>query len=1080
MAVFPSDFELQMQLISDEDALLVAHFNGDLLNDVGDSEPDNSSGGLIFDSDVHVENYKLFDAVQLAGAVTNEISNPSFEVNVSDYWNWYAGYDSLGTGTQSDTYAKVGTYSAKITGDTQGWAVFYTDYISVADEETVTFSCWVYTPTGTDPADFVIKLYESTTPQWLTGSTVYASQNDQWEYLWTTWTNDTGGAVNFRVHFGQDNLGTGGGSTSDVWYIDACQWEATTYPTPYCDGSLGKGHTWAGTAHNSFSSRAATQLEYNIDAGTAFTIGFWWIPHTLDSEFPSGTDGRILTWYADSNDWVVFQMEESSDEMMAMVDLSGSLVTCTENTRTMSRFEKVHWIITWDGSTVTLYKDGVAQTDTESLSGSWGTAPGVLYIGSDSSYAKQPNGWMEELFVLDSALTQAEITQLYTDQCNGYDFDGVWTDIASDLRSTKINFKYGIRNPDIRVRVASTGSLSFALDNSASNSAGTESYYSPDDSACRSGFEIGKKIRAKFTYGGTTYYKWTGKIDSITPEPGRYGLRLTRVTAVDWFDTAAREKINAGSVTLTSKTADQVITTLLGLLDLDQQPESTNLQTGQDVFNYVLDQGRAGQTTITRELQKLCLSELGRAYVKGNSTGGGELVFEDRHYRIQRTSSQATLNDAMFKLKPERKLKQLANTVRTKAHPRTVAGSASTLWQLGYAPLVGAGQSTTFIGQFTDANDNRCGGIDVDGEGENEISNYDFESGITGWVEGAYPADGDETFEQRSEFAYLNDYSGLLTTGTNSGPLTYYVESPAITAVQNDVFYCQVWVYVPAAWPGTVDFWVTEYDSGDGFETNGLLESTSTTGSWVRLAGKYTCSDADTAKIKLAVGTMTAADFSGGACMVYVDDVFCIQDSNMHYLMNSEEGGGGDDLTSDFVVTPTEGGFACKWDIENTGTTPGYITLLKATGKSVTDLEQVTQESIDATSIKQHGTMELDWDMPYQEDPLVARDAAQFLRTSLKSPWTALKAVSYYANDSSTLMGYAMAREPGDRITLTETMTGISSDWFINGVEFDFEPSVGGEKIEVTWYITPARDSLFWAIGTVGYSEIGETTYVTY
>lgn len=45
-------------------------------------------------------------------------------------------------------------------------------------------------------------------------------------------------------------------------YADCVQVEAKAYPTPYLDGSLGDGHSWAGTANNSASSRKEARLSY--------------------------------------------------------------------------------------------------------------------------------------------------------------------------------------------------------------------------------------------------------------------------------------------------------------------------------------------------------------------------------------------------------------------------------------------------------------------------------------------------------------------------------------------------------------------------------------------------------------------------------------------------------------------------------------------------------------------------------------------------------------------------------------------------------------------------------------------------
>ena len=47
----------------------------------------------------------------------------------------------------------------------------------------------------------------------------------------------------------------------------------------------------------------------------------------------------------------------------------------------------------------------------------------------------------------------------------------------------------------------------------------------------------------------------------------------------------------------------------------------------------------------------------------------------------------------------------------------------------------------------------------------------------------------------------------------------------------------------------------------------------------------------------------------------------------------------------------------------------------------------------------------------------------------------AVDGIRFIANSSSTLMEYMVAAEPGKRISVTETVTGVSSTFFINSVE---------------------------------------------
>src|SRR5262245_22310894 len=112
-----------------------------------------------------------------------------------------------------------------------------------------------------------------------------------------------------------------------------------------------------------------------------------------------------------------------------------------------------------------------------------------------------------------------------------------WVDVTRDVRAdTPIRLEYGIQGAGPTDRVASTGALTFALNNAANNSARTVGYYSPNHPSVRAGFGIGMGVRLSFLYEGTRYYKWRGTLQSIQPSPGVYGNKRVLCTAVDWMD----------------------------------------------------------------------------------------------------------------------------------------------------------------------------------------------------------------------------------------------------------------------------------------------------------------------------------------------------------------------------------------------------------------------------------------------------------------------------------------------------------------------------------------------------------------
>ena len=71
---------------------------------------------------------------------------------------------------------------------------------------------------------------------------------------------------------------------------------------------------------------------------------------------------------------------------------------------------------------------------------------------------------------------------------------GAWSDVTADVQYP-IRSAGGMMGNTLGDRVASTGVLSFNLNNSTSNSSGTMGYYSPGGSGVRAGFAPGIPTR---------------------------------------------------------------------------------------------------------------------------------------------------------------------------------------------------------------------------------------------------------------------------------------------------------------------------------------------------------------------------------------------------------------------------------------------------------------------------------------------------------------------------------------------------------------------------------------------------------
>jgi hypothetical protein len=281
--------------------------------------------------------------------------------------------------------------------------------------------------------------------------------------------------------------------------------------------------------------------------------------------------------------------------------------------------------------------------------------------------------------------------------------DGEVVDLSADVRIgvQPINVEYGISGSSPLDRIAETGTMTWAMDNSTSNSAGLQGYYSPGHANARSGWDIGATLRLKLTHSGTTYYKFVGNLIDIQPDAGQYDRQAVVCQAVDWIDEAARARVKDISIA-TDKRADQLITTLVED-SVSKQPVATSFATGESTFKYGFDNLLDAQTTVLRGLADCVLSELGYLYVKGNTSTGGVLTFESRHTRPKYGAADATFDNTMVGLRVNRGRQDITNRIYVVVHPRTLDGSATVLYELTSTettPAINAGDTITLLAPF--------------------------------------------------------------------------------------------------------------------------------------------------------------------------------------------------------------------------------------------------------------------------------------------------------------------------------------------------------------------------------------------
>lgn len=277
---------------------------------------------------------------------------------------------------------------------------------------------------------------------------------------------------------------------------------------------------------------------------------------------------------------------------------------------------------------------------------------------------------------------------------------GGWTDVTADVTDDAIVIDYGIKSNRPDVRVASTGTCSFGLRNDDKNSASTLGYYSPWNSARRSGFDFGIRVRVTFTYSATNY-RWMGRLNVINVVPGKYDERVVKCVAFDWMDEAARAPIQA--TLQQNKRSDEVFSALLANVPL--APDATHVDVGSDSYVFALD-NIENNTKVSTGFAKLAASEVGYIGQRRDSTNGQTVFFESRRTRALTSSVRAALDDTQFEmLDLPGNRSDIVNHVRVTVHPRrTDSGASTVIAQLDTASVgsLDPGESLTLFLDYTD------------------------------------------------------------------------------------------------------------------------------------------------------------------------------------------------------------------------------------------------------------------------------------------------------------------------------------------------------------------------------------------
>lgn len=191
--------------------------------------------------------------------------------------------------------------------------------------------------------------------------------------------------------------------------------------------------------------------------------------------------------------------------------------------------------------------------------------------------------------------------------------------------------------------------------------------------------------------------------------------------------------------------------------------------------------------------------------------------------------------------------------------------------------------------------------------------------------------------------------------------------------------------------------------------------------------------------------------------------------SGTDYTANTSSDSIGTDLTASFSIAVTAGSSGARFTVTNGSATDGYLTTLQLLGKRVLDRNSVTVDASDATSITSYGAHVATLDMAYQDNAEIAQGAADYLLAKYKNTLALAQRITVVGK-TTALLTQLLTREISDRIAISETVTGLSAEFFINAIEFTVLP---GKQLQATYTLWPAQEPNGGAYFIIGTSALG-------
>lgn len=418
---------------------------------------------------------------------------------------------------------------------------------------------------------------------------------------------------------------------------------------------------------------------------TSWSVDFWMYFVGANSVY--GNDGGFVA--SDSGGQGILVLTEhswygsgSTTNMLVGLALSSASFPSTTVIQP-NQWYHIAFVSLWNN--LTLYINGVVdKTFGYPISATWG----VSMFGKDPGNTRMFKGYLDEFATYNVALTAQDIANRFASRA--------WQDITTDVTG-EIRWSKGMQSNRPDEVTAATGNLDFALRNDENNSAKTRRYYSPNSPNCRPGFTFGVPVRVIVFDGIKDNMRWFGKLHTIQPSSGKWGDRLTKVSAVDYFDDLAEADIHSVPPQLNVSEVTLLQKVYAAMQEDSIPPAGASYDTALDTYPYAFDDVSSGVKALYA-INQVMTSARGLFYQNRN----GVHVYVNRQ-TLQAKQSMHVFTDS-HGLSVPASLDSVFNRVRATLHIRTLGAAGAVLFAASGRLQVTPGATVEVFGDYSDPN----------------------------------------------------------------------------------------------------------------------------------------------------------------------------------------------------------------------------------------------------------------------------------------------------------------------------------------------------------------------------------------